>query len=281
MKRKMIKIDEEKCTGCGECIPDCPEGALQIIDGKARLVSEIFCDGLGACIRSCPSDAITTEEREAAPYDERKVMEKIITKGEKTVKAHLKHLEEHGEKGYLKEARKFLKEKGFSVDEQATPPLPCGCPGTSAAVIKGRSGKEEPASCESPSMLGHWPVQLHLISPGAAYFKGRDVILAADCTAFACGDFHRRFLKGKSIAVACPKLDSGTDLYTEKIKALADEAEINTLTVVIMEVPCCRGLVSIAQEGLKKARRKVPLKLTVVGISGDIISEEWLLKDER
>ncbi|HNS31407.1 MAG TPA: 4Fe-4S binding protein [bacterium] len=276
MKRKIIKIDEEKCTGCGQCIPDCPEGALQVIDGKVRLVSDLFCDGLGACMGSCPEGAITTEEREAEPYDERKVMENIIPKGENTVKAHLKHLEEHGEEGYLKEARDVLKEKGLYVDEKTVAPLPCGCPGTSAAVIKGRTKKEELPCCESPSKLGHWPVQLHLVSPGAAYFRGMDVILAADCTAFACGDFHRRFLRGKSIAVACPKLDSGRDEYIEKIRSLADEAGINTLNVIIMEVPCCRGLVSIAQEGLKKAERKVPLKLTVVGINGDILSEQWL-----
>lgn len=278
MKRKIIKIDEEKCDGCGLCIPECPEGALQVIDGKARLVSDIFCDGLGACIKDCPKGAISTEEREAEPYDERKVMENIIPKGINTIKAHLKHLSDHQEEEFLREAKEVLKEKGIEVEEEGPSPLRCGCPGTMSTEIKDRQVIQEDTSpcVSSPSFLKHWPVQLHLISPDASFFKGQDVLLAADCTAFACGDFHKRFLQGKSVAVACPKLDSDKDVYIKKITELADRAKINTLTVVIMEVPCCKGFLSIAQQGLKEAKRKVPLKLIVLGINGEVLSEDWM-----
>jgi hypothetical protein len=152
------------------------------------------------------------------------------------------------------------------------------CPGSAMMDLRER---EAPASdsapaAAAPSQLRQWPVQLHLVSPTAPYFQGADVLLAADCTAFALGAFHQEWLKGKSLAIACPKLDQGLDVYTEKIKALADDARINTLTVLIMQVPCCRGLVALTQRALAEASRKVPVKVAVVGIEGDILSEEWL-----
>jgi len=279
-KRKIIKIDEEKCNGCGQCIPNCPEGALQIIDGKARLVSDLFCDGLGACIGTCPADAISVEEREAEPYDERKVMENVFKQGKNTILAHLTHLKQRGEMAYLNEAISFLKEKNFEVPEEffvtkyrKTPHE--GCPGMKEMVFE-KQGEEEAEPGKQPSQLRQWPIQLHLVSPLASYYQGKDVILAADCAAYSMGDFHSRFLKGKSLAIACPKLDRNTDIYVEKIKSMVDEARINTLTVLIMQVPCCRGLLAIAQEALKQTQRKIPLKLIVISIEGEIISEEWV-----
>jgi ferredoxin len=279
-KRKIIKIDEEKCTGCGKCIPNCPEGALQIIDGKARLVSDLFCDGLGACIGSCPYGAITIEKREAENYDERKVMENIVKQGKNTIIAHLRHLRDHNQHEYLKEAIQFLKEKGIEIGEDiekegtSKERAFSGCPG--ARVIEFGEEKRQ-----MNSSLRQWPIQLHLISPSASYFHSKDVIICADCVAYALGDFHTKYLEGKCLAIGCPKLDTNQEVYVEKIKALIDEAKINTLTVMIMEVPCCRGLLSVVQKALEKAERKVPLKCIVVGVRGDVLSDEWITFGER
>jgi ferredoxin len=277
LKRKIVKIDEDKCTGCGLCVPNCHEGALQIIDKKARLISDLFCDGLGACIGHCPEGAITIEEREASPYDERKTMEEnIVPKGKNTIKAHLEHLRDHGADEYLKEAIGYLEEKGIEnpIKEEKKMQA-CGCPG---AKMMEFSDKEQEGTEEGkrPSQLRQWPVQLHLISPQAPYYKEKDVLLAADCTAYALGDFHKDLLKGRSIAIACPKLDSEQEIYIEKINSLIDDAKINTLTVAIMEVPCCAGLLQIAKKALENSERKIPIKSIVVGIKGNIVSEEWI-----
>ncbi|UCC95771.1 MAG: 4Fe-4S dicluster domain-containing protein [Candidatus Omnitrophota bacterium] len=278
-KRKIIKIDVEKCTGCGDCIPNCPEGALQLIDGKARLISDLFCDGLGACIGSCPVDAITIEEREAQQYDEKKVMENIIKQGPNTIKAHLKHLKDHGETKYLKEAIDFLKGEGIEMSkefrESQSSKAFGGCPGMRMMDFS-EEEKQEESTGTGTSQLRQWPIQLHLISPLAPYFQAKDVLIAADCTAFSYGNFHSSYLKGKSLVIACPKLDSEKEVYIEKIKALADEAKVNTLTVMIMEVPCCGGLLALTQEALNQAKRKVPLKRVIVGIKGKIVSEDWI-----
>lgn len=274
MKRKVIKIDEEKCTGCGNCIPDCPEGALQIIDGKARLISDLFCDGLGACIGSCPEGAITVEEREAEPYDEKKVMENVVKQGEKTIIAHLEHLKEHGEENYLQQAIEFLKEKNIEIDlSKIHREAPC-CPGMK--IVDRRNEVEEGGTnVEVKSQLRQWPIQMHLISPSAGYFKKADLLLVADCVGYSYGNFHNDFLKGRSVIIACPKLDEGTDRYIEKLKLLIDQAEINTLTVIMMEVPCCGGLLMFAKEALSQAKRKVPLKKVIVSIEGKILEEKW------
>ncbi len=275
MKRKIIEIDAEKCNGCSLCLPNCPEGALQIIDGKARLVSDLFCDGLGACIGHCPEGAINVTEREAAPYDERKVMENIVPQGLATINAHLQHLRDHGETGYLKEAMDYLREKG-KLPEGPDQPLACGCPGTMAREFPKTAATEAKPAGQQTSELSHWPIQLHLISPQASYFQKADLVLAADCTAFALGSFHADYLKGKKLAIGCPKLDSGQEIYIEKLVALIDEAKINTLTLVIMEVPCCRGLLNLAQQAVARSKRKVPIKLVVVGVRGEIASEDWV-----
>ncbi len=282
-KRKIIKIDEEKCNGCGLCIPNCPEGALQVIDGKVHLISDLFCDGLGACIGHCPQGAITIEEREAEKYEERKVMANIVKKGRNVIKAHLEHLKDHKQTEFLNEAVEYLKEKGIKnplldtkeKDSHSAHSF-SGCPGARMVDFKKESESEETASgVKIKSQLRQWPIQLHLISPQAPYYQDADVLLAADCTAYALGNFHQDFLKGKSIAIACPKLDEGQDIYAEKIKSLIDDAKINTLTVLIMQVPCCAGLLNLAQEAASHAKRKVPIKYIVVSLQGEILKEEW------
>lgn len=281
-KRKIIKIDEEKCNGCGLCIPNCPEGALRIIDGKARLISDLFCDGLGACLGHCPEGAITIEDREAEKYDEKKVMENIIKQGKNVIKAHLEHLKDHNQKEFLKEAINFLKEKGIQnplIEEKGggmQKEHHSGCPGSKVLDFRGNGKEEKNAVGKRESQLRQWPIQLHLVSPMAPYYKKADVLLAADCVAYSLGNFHNDYLKGKAIAIACPKLDDGQEEYVEKIKSLIEDAKINTLTVITMEVPCCGGLVAIAKEALEQAKRKIPIKSIVVGIQGDILSEEWV-----
>jgi Pyruvate/2-oxoacid:ferredoxin oxidoreductase delta subunit len=278
-KRKIIKINEEKCNGCEACIPNCPEVAIQVIDGKARLISDIFCDGLGACIGHCPQDAITTEEREAETYNEKKVMENIIKAGNKTILAHLNHLKDHGEHHYLKQALELLKEKNITVpfQEVTTPPhYACGCPGAKMMDFSAEKKQEKTDQGARISHLGQWPVQLHLVPPNAPYFQGNNVLLVADCVAYALADFHKDYLQGKSLAIACPKLDTNLDSYLKKLTALINDAHIASLTVMTMEVPCCRGLLSLARQAASQASKKIPIKSIVVGIKGTIIKEETI-----
>ncbi len=283
--REVVKIDEEKCTGCGDCIPACPEGALQIIDGKARLISDLYCDGLGACIGECPVDAITVEKRAAEPYNEAAAMGNIVKKGPNTIRAHLEHLIDHGEEKLLEEALDFLEEK--SLDNPLDPvnkkeensmqnSLKGGCPGSRSISFE-RTGNENPeATDEIASRLGQWPVQLHLVPPTAPYFQNSEVVLSADCVAYSFADFHRRFLEGKSLAIACPKLDQGQEQYLNKLKAMIDGAEIDTLTVLTMEVPCCRGLLRLAQKAISEAERNIPLKSIKITVQGELLAEEWI-----
>ncbi len=302
MKRQIVKIDEEKCNGCGLCIPNCHEGALQIIDKKARLVSDLMCDGLGACLGHCPEGAITMEEREAQPYDEIAVMKEMTGKGKNTVIAHLQHLKEHNEPEYLKQGIDYLRNNSSEVDfdiseviaaihgsEQPTPaPRKSvlmnphaghhhggGCPGSKAMVFNNKE-TDNVSVTDQPSALTHWPVQMHLMHPLSGHFQQSDFVLAADCTAFTLGNFHNRFLKGKTLGIACPKLDSRKEVYIDKLQMLIDDAQINTLTVVIMEVPCCQGLLQMAQEAAKSAQRKIPVKCVVVNVRGEVVSEEWV-----
>lgn len=309
MIREIVHIDEAKCTGCGLCIPGCPEGALQIIDGKARLVSDLMCDGLGACIGECPEDAITVEKRESEPYNETKVIELIaVEKGRNTTIAHLKHLKDHGEHDFMKEAVSWLRENGDKFDfdfeevrnevhnykpgghghhhhEKPAEPTSMhsfggGCPGSQSMDFRGAQvdvqGLDTQVYAKPESELRQWPVQMHLINPNAPYFQGADVVLAADCVAFTIANFHQDYLKGKSLAIACPKLDSNQEMYLQKLVAMIDSARINTLNVMIMEVPCCGGLVHMARQAMQMAGRKVPVKMIKVGIRGDILQEEWI-----
>lgn len=282
MKRSIIKINEAKCTGCGQCIPNCPEGAIQMIDGKARLVSDLFCDGLGACLGHCPESAIAVEEREAEPYDEARVMVNIVKAGRNTIKAHLEHLRDHHQTEYLAQALRFLEQKGLdnplaAGGTESGPAQGGGCPGARLRQFRaGGEGTVDVGHTPRPSELTHWPVQLHLISPQAPHYAGSDLLLAADCTAYALGDFHKAYLKGRTLAIACPKLDVKQEVYVQKIKALIDEGRINTLTVVIMQVPCCGGLLRLARQAATESTRKVPVKCVVVGLEGVILKDEWL-----
>nr|HPL94255.1 4Fe-4S ferredoxin [Paludibacteraceae bacterium] len=246
MLRTIIKIDEELCNECEACVQGCHEGALQMIDGKARMVSELFCDGLGACIGECPVGAITLEEREAEPYDEIATIERMIPKGENTILAHLKHLKEHGEFDYLKQAVSYLRENGVKVDFAQVHNMPIhgkeeskGCPGSREVSFANTTPSfRVDTNTPATSALRQWPVQLHLLNPQAGYFKSADVVLAADCVAFSYANFHQKFLAGKTLAIACPKLDSNKEIYVEKLQSMIEESLINTLTVIIMEVPC-------------------------------------------
>lgn len=297
MKRDILKIDEDLCNGCGLCVPNCHEGALQVIDGKVRLVSELMCDGLGACIGHCPEGAITIETREAEPYNETRVMEHMKDKGKNTIMAHLKHLKDHGESGFLREGVSYLKENrtklNFNLDEvisevhnhgkvvrspqQAHGHEGGGCPGSRAMVIDkpGNTNDNAPLA-DQPSELRQWPVQMHLVNPNAPYFRGSDLLVAADCVAFSMGGFHSNHLKGKTLAIACPKLDQGTDSYVEKLTTMIDISKLNTITVMMMEVPCCAGLLQMVRAVLAKASRKVPVKKMIVGINGEVLQEEWV-----
>ncbi|MDG5814443.1 4Fe-4S binding protein [Chitinispirillales bacterium ANBcel5] len=283
MKRKVVNIDQEKCNGCGLCVPNCAEGAIQIIDGKARLLGDLFCDGLGACLGHCPLDAISIEEREAEPYDERKVMENIVEQGPAVIKAHIKHMKDHNEMQYYRQAIEYLKENNIDIDleeidgeeKKMNSNSGGGCPGSRAMNFSAeQKAKEESGSRDSH--LTHWPIQLHLISPAAPHYKNADLLLAADCVAFSMGDFHKDYLKDKKLTIACPKLDDGQEMYVEKLASLIDDAKINTLTVMIMQVPCCSGLLRVAKAATEKAERKVPIKAVVVGIQGEILKEEWV-----
>jgi len=251
MKRMIVEIDEALCNGCGLCIPNCAEGALKIVDGKARIVSELFCDGLGACIGHCPQGAIRVVEKEAEPYDEWRVMEQVVKAGPASVQEHLRHLKYHGQEEYFQQAKKFLSLFGYETSEE---------------------NREIPKKQD----VLQWPIQLHLINPLSPSFKGTDLLLAADCSAFTATEFHRKFLKGKTLAVACPKLDTGQERYIEKILQLIEGSKICSITVLIMEVPCCRGLVRLVQESVARATRTVPVKVQVLDIGGTLIHEEQI-----
>lgn len=282
MIRTIIKIDEERCNGCGLCVSGCHEGALQLINGKAVMVSELYCDGLGACIGECPVDAITLEEREAEPYDEKAVMERLVPKGESVIAAHLNHLKANGEKELLKQGLEYLKEHHISVNFQPSgEKLACGCPGSMAREIKRPSqtfnGIASIRGVAAPqvSELRQFPVQLHLLNPNAGFLHRSHLLLAADCTAFASGEFHSRFLKGKSLAIACPKLDSNLEMYIEKLAQMIETAGLETITVLIMEVPCCGGLVRIAETARARSKN-IPIKVITISVEGNVINEEWI-----
>lgn len=277
MKRSIITIDEEKCNGCGLCVPDCPEGALQVIDGKVRLVSDLFCDGLGACLKTCPEGALTVEMREAGPYDERRVMENVAKQGPSVIKAHLRHLKDHGEARYLQDAIEFLQDWGIPVPvyEEPVPVMACGCPGSAARDMRDRSAeKKTAAGARVGSSLRQWPVQLKLLNPAAPYFDDADLLLAADCVPFAYGDFHRDLLFNRIVIMFCPKLDPYMEEYIDKLAAVLNMHSIRSITVARMEVPCCGGVNTILERAMAKAGKEVPVREIVIGIKGDILHED-------
>ena len=232
--RKIVRIDEEKCNGCGACVPACAEGALQIIDGRAKLISEKYCDGLGACLGECPQEAIIIEERVADEFDE--------------------------------EATKLHLEKGnHTMDE-----LPCGCPSATVTQFERHetTGGAPIKATNQPSMLSHWPVQLTLVPPTAPFLQGADLVLTADCVPFTYAGFHQDFLKNHSLLVACPKLDDFQN-HLKKLTDILSHSSVKSLTVVHMEVPCCSGLVHMAKQAMQLAGQDIPLKEVTIGIKGD------------
>ena len=272
-KRKIIKFDEEKCNGCGLCIPNCPEGAIQVINKKARLVSDLFCDGLGACLGKCPQGAISVEEREAQTYEERKVMENIIKQGKDVIAAHLKHLAEHNQKEYLAQAISFLKERGVEIKPENTEHAHGGgCPGTKMADFR----KKAKTQSSNPNMhiesqLNQWPIQLHLLNPNASYFSDADLLFAADCVPFSYANFHEKFLKDKIVIIFCPKLDNSNETYIEKIARILKDNNIKSITLVHMEVPCCFGLVNIVEQALIKSGKNIIIKDYTISLQGEIV----------
>ncbi len=240
--RNIVKIDEEKCNGCGKCVNACAEGAIQMIDGKAKLVSEIYCDGLGACLDCCPVDAISIEQRDAAEFDE---------------EATRKYLEELAHNKAAYEKQPAAKSEGFS------------CPGMKMMNFD-KPGTESTAQGDVSSQLSQWPVQLKLVSPAAPYFAGADLMLVADCVPFAMSDFHNTLLKGKAIAIACPKLDE-TGSYVQKLADILTTANPKSLTVVHMEVPCCGGLGRMAQAAVELTGSNLQIKDITISLRGEII----------
>jgi len=270
--RQIIRIDEERCTGCGDCIPGCPEGALQVIDGKARLISDLFCDGLGACIGTCPVDAIAVEEREAEPYDERKVMANIVRQGPNVIRAHLTHLREHGATEHLNVALGFLKERGIAAPEggRRMPEAGGGRPEAADGLRHTTPGAAAPAG-QAVSRLRQWPVQITLVPAIAPFLQGADLVLVADCVPFAYPSLHEDFLKGRAVLVGCPKLDD-VDFYVRKLAEIFKNNDIRSIEVVHMEVPCCFGLVRVVQLALEEAgKTDVPLTVTKIGIKGQVL----------
>jgi len=271
-KRKIIKIDEEKCNGCGLCIPNCPEGALQIIDGKVRLISDLFCDGLGACIGHCPEGAITIEEREAEKYDEKKVMENIVKQGPNVIKAHLLHLKEHNEEALLRQAIEVLKEKNIEIPLLGKKPvhIPQGCPGMKMVDFgeKETKKKSSKSTARAESELRQWPVQIMLVPPFAPYLNNADILIAADCVPFAYANFHDDLLKGKILLVGCPKLDD-ISVYQDKITQMLKQNNVKSITYAHMEVPCCFGLVGVIQSAIADSGKKVPFEEVTISIKGE------------
>lgn len=281
MKRKIIDIDQEKCTGCGLCIPDCPEGALQIIDGKARLVSDLFCDGLGACIGTCPEGAICVIEREAGPYDEKAVMATIAPQGEAVIKAHLEHLIGHGEKDLYRQAIEYLTANAVPVPRHdtagghagAAESVPTGCPGSAARSLPRRDAGESERAARTESELRQWPVQLKLLNAAASYFDDADLLISGDCVPFAYADFHRDFLRDKIAIIFCPKLDTDVEGYVTKLAEIFSQHTIRSITVLHMEVPCCSGVRYVVDQALKRSGKEIPVKEQTILITGQVAAE--------
>jgi Pyruvate/2-oxoacid:ferredoxin oxidoreductase delta subunit len=260
MKRKIVLIDADKCNGCGLCVPNCAEGAIQIVDGKARLVADNLCDGLGACLGECPEGAITIVERDADAFDEQVVEKHLKAIGREPVPAHGGHHGHHGHH-HGQHEKHHGHGGGFA------------CPSSRAM-----SHDRAPAAAATPagevrSELGHWPVKLQLVQPTAPFFRGKELVIAADCGAVAFGDFHRRFLKDAAVVIQCPKFGE-QDFVIPKLAGIMAEGGITGVTVVRMEVPCCGGLSWAVQKALQQSGKSgLPLREVVVGVRGDIVSE--------
>ena len=268
MKRKIISIDENKCTGCGQCIPDCPEGALQLIGGKARLVSDLFCDGLGACIGTCPEGAITVIEREAGLTMRKPSWRPLSGRASQLSGPILNTLRVMGRPDLYRQAIDYLAEHNLAIPEHNkgactskpaghNKPDFAGCPGTAAHSIarQPRTGPPQPSGTTS-SELRQWPVQLRLLNPGAPYFENADLLVSADCAPFAYAGFHQDILRGKILIIFCPKLDADIEGYISKLADILSLHTIKSITVVHMEVPCCSGVRYVVDQAMEKVGEK-------------------------
>jgi len=245
--REVVEIDEELCDGCGDCVPSCAEGAIQIVDGKARLVSDVYCDGLGACLGHCPKGAITVVRREAEDFDSA------------AVGHHLAGLRSN-----------LCPTAGAGLPVVGAQAV-SSCPGSRVVALRPPAGASVAAG-DVTSRLRQWPIQLHLLPPTAPFLDDAELLLAADCVAYAVGGFHQAHLDGRALAIACPKLDSQQEAYVAKLAAMIDHGGIRGIEVMVMEVPCCRGLVQLAHAALAQASRTVPVRVAVVGIGGEVQS---------
>lgn len=252
--RDIIRIDEDKCDGCGACVLACAEGAIQIIDGKARLISDVYCDGLGACLGECPQGALTIEKRESEEFDEHLVEEHLAVMKKDNLPC--------GCPG--SSVQQFEK----APELASLDPLPCGCPSTSVQQFEGR--QEAQVSAWQESALAHWPVQLTLVPPNAPFLQGSDLLLAAHCGPFAYGNFHQDFIKNHAVVCACPKLDDA-QAHREKLTELLRQSDIRSLTIVRMEVPCCGGLTYLANEAIAASGKDIPIHEVTVGVRGGLL----------
>ncbi|MGI5891815.1 MAG: ATP-binding protein [Bacillota bacterium] len=237
MIRKIIKIDPEKCNGCGLCVSACHEGAIGLVDGKAQLLREDYCDGLGDCLPACPTNAISFETREAAEYDEKAVQE--------------------------------------NMNKKARPAVPCACPGSQAKVFEkdaeATNSQEATKETDRPSQLKQWPVQIKLVNPCAPYLDNAHILIAADCCAYAHGNFHDKYMKNKITLIGCPKLDEGD--YADKLTEILNNNEIKSITVARMEVPCCGGIVNAVKEALKNSGKQIPWQIVNIATNGKIVEQ--------
>jgi len=258
MLRKIVRIDEEKCDGCGECIPSCAEGAISLVGGKARLSSDALCDGLGACLGECPRGAITVEEREAVAFDEEAVKAHLLSMGEQVT-----HRNPHPRPGAPR----------LTVVPDAGPaPQGGGCPGSRPMVMPRRPAGLAVAAGPTPSgesQLAQWPIQLHLVPPTAPYFRGADLLVAADCVPFAYARFHDELLAGRALVVGCPKLDD-LGAYVNKLGEIVARNDLRSVTIVRMEVPCCGGISMAARRAVESSGKPIPVRDVVIGVDGEL-----------
>lgn len=257
MLRKIVRIDESRCDGCGQCVPSCAEGAIAIVEGKARLVGDVLCDGLGACLGECPRGAITVVEREADAFDEG------------AVRAHLASRTAPGAPAKPPANEPGARPRLSIVSSAPAAATTTGCPGSRSLTLARPAASAGPAAPEGPrpSRLGQWPVQLHLVSPQAPCFRGADLLVAADCVPFAYAGFHEEFLDGRAVVIGCPKLDDVSP-YAEKLAAIVAQGQVRSVTVVRMEVPCCGGITRLARNAVAASGREVPFRDVVIGVDG-------------
>lgn len=264
--RKIVCIDEIKCNGCGLCIPNCAEGALAIIDGKARLIKDLYCDGLGACLGHCPQDAITIVEREADDFDEEAVNEMLNSQGKKP--AHAPEMQDGGCPGSA--VRQFGHQEVHAHMHEGG-----GCPGSRMRMIQRKEVEEEDNNVKATSKLRQWPVQLNLLPAAAPYFKGADLLITADCVPFAYANYHNDFLKGKAVAIGCPKLDDAA-YYAKKLEDIIRINDLESITVLKMEVPCCSGMAQATKIGRDKSGVNIPIKVVTISIEGEVLRKEYI-----